>query len=171
MSRKLLLSCLFCGLGSLAIQPGEAQTGTTIPSLVGSWEFTLTPNASPTPRPPIPGLATFTSDGSVIETDTSEVVPVQISAGGPVLRSTPGHGIWRPSPVFGSLSIKFISLIANPNATLHSKKIVTMMVTLNSTLDQFSGSYSFEFVDPTGHAITTVSGTVAGQLMVHPLLP
>jgi hypothetical protein len=107
----------------------------------------------------------------VIETDTSEVIPVQISAGGPVLRSTPGHGIWQPSPVFGSLFIRFVSLVANPNATLHSKKIVAMTVTLNSTGDQFSGSYSFELVDPTGHAITTGSGAVAGQLMVHLLLP
>ena len=171
MSRKLLLSCMFCGLGSLVIQPAIAQTGTTIPSLVGSWEFSLTPNLSPTQKPPISGLATFTSDGSVIETDTSEVVPVQISAGGPVLRCTPGHGIWQPSPVFGSLLIRFVRVVANPNATLHSKKIVTMTVTLNSTGDQFSGGYSFEFVDPTGHAITTGSGTVAGQLMVHPRLP
>jgi len=171
MSQKLLLCCMLCGLNSLAIQPVAAQTATTIPSLVGSWEFTLTPNASSTSKLPISGLATFTNDGSVIETDTSEVIPVQISAGGPVLRSTPGHGIWQPSPVFGSLFIRFTSLVANPNATLHSKKIVTMTLTLNSTGDQFSGGYSFELVDPTGHAITTGSGTVAGQLMVHPLLP
>jgi hypothetical protein len=171
MSRKLLLSCMFCGLGSLAIQPVIAQTGTTTTSLVGSWEFTLTPNPSPNPSPSISGLATFTSDGTVIETDTSEVVPVQISPGGSVTRGTPGRGIWQPSPVFGSWFIRFISLMANPNATLHAKKIFTMTVALNSTADQFSGGYSFEVVDPTGRAITTGSGTVAGQLMVHPLLP
>lgn len=170
MLRNLLLSCMFCGLIALAIQPVLAQTGTPATSLAGSWEFTLTPNTSATSKPPIPGLATLTTDGSVIETDTSEVVPVPISSGR-LVSGTPGHGIWQPSPVFGSWFIRFTSLMANPNATLHAKRIVTMTVTLNSTGDQFSGGYSFEWVDPTGHAIATGSGTVAGQLMVHPLLP
>jgi hypothetical protein len=170
MSRRMLLACMFCGLGLLAIQPVVAQPATTTASLVGSWEFTLTPQVSATPKLPIPGLATFTSDGTVIETDTSDVVPVQISPGRAVF-GTPGHGIWQPSPVFGSWFIRFTSLVANPNATLHSKRVLTMTVTLNSTGDQFSGGYSFELVDPTGHAITTGSGSVAGQLMVHPLLP
>jgi len=163
MSSRTLLSLLFCGLSVLAIQPVRAQTSRTAPSLAGSWEFTLTPQISTTANSSIAGLATFTSDGSVIETDTSEVVPTR--------SMTPGHGIWQPSPVFGRWFIRFASLVANPNATLHSKRIVTMTVTLNSTGDQFSGGYTFESVDPTGHATATGSGTVAGQLMVHPLLP
>jgi hypothetical protein len=75
------------------------------------------------------------------------------------------------SPVFGSLFIRFTSLFANPDSTLHSKRIVTMTVTLNSTGDQFGGGYSFAVLDPTGRAIMTGSGTVAAQLMTHPLLP
>jgi hypothetical protein len=42
---------------------------------------------------------------------------------------------------------------------------------LDSTGDHFSGSYDFELVDPTGHAITRGSGTVTGQKIPHPLLP
>jgi hypothetical protein len=83
---------------------------------------------------------------------------------------TPGHGIWQPGPVFGMLFVQFTNLFANLNSTLHSKRIVTMTVKLNSTGDQFSGGYSFEIDDPTGHH-TGGSGTVAANLMRHPLLP
>jgi hypothetical protein len=48
---------------------------------------------------------------------------------------------------------------------------VTLTVAVNSAGDQFSGGYSFEVVDPTGHVLTTVTGTLSGQLMQHPLLP
>ena len=168
MVRKQLAG-LFCALMLQSISPVMAQTN--IPSLAGSWEFTLTPASSQPPAPAIEGLATFTTDGSMIETDGSEVVPVQTSAGGPVLRGTPGHGIWQPSPVFGQLFVRFTSLLVNPNATLRAKRILTMNLALNSTGDQFSGSYSLEIDDSTGHVLSTGSGVVKGQLMVHPLLP
>jgi hypothetical protein len=116
-------------------------------------------------------LATFTSDGTVIEPDTSEVVPIPVSTTGSIVFGTPGHGIWQPSPVFGSLFVRFTNLFTYLNSTLHSKRIVTMTVELNSTGDKFGGGYSFEIVDPTGRTITTGSGTVTANLMVHPLLP
>jgi hypothetical protein len=168
MLRKQLAG-LFCALMLQAISPVMAQSN--IPSLTGSWEFTLTPASSQPPSQAIEGLATFTTDGSMIETDASEVVPVQSSAGGPVVRGTPGHGIWQPSPVFGQLFVRFTSLLVNPNATLRAKRILTMTLALNSTGDQFSGNYSVEIDDSAGHVLSTGSGTVKGQLMPHPLLP
>jgi hypothetical protein len=119
---------------------------------------------------PVPGLATFTSDGSAVETDATEVVPMMIAAGTAVY-GTPGHGIWQPGPAVGNLFIQFISLMVNPNTTLHAKKIVTITGTLDSTGNHFSGNYHFELVDPTGHIITMGSGTVTGQRIPHPLLP
>ena len=149
-----------CGLMAFALQPMLlAQTGGTLPSLTGSWQFTEQSNSAAAAT--VSGLATFTSDGSVIETDTGEVA----------VRATPGHGIWQPGPAFGSLYIQFISLLANPNGSLHSKKTVTMLVTPNAAGDQFSGEYSFEVVDPTGHVPTTGSGIVTGQQIPHPALP
>jgi hypothetical protein len=172
MRRKLVLGCMSCGLILSAIQPLAAQT-TNPPSLAGSWQLTLIPASPPgsvPPVAPVPGLATFTSDGSVVETDATEVVPMMIAAGTAVY-GTPGHGIWQPGPAVGNLFIQFISLLVNHNATLHAKKIVTITGALDSTGNHFSGNYHDELVDPTGHIITTGSGTVTGQKIPHPLLP
>jgi hypothetical protein len=171
MRRKLVLACMSCGLILLAIQPLAAQT-TNPPSLAGSWQLTLIPASPPGSVPPVApvlGLATFTSDGSMVETDATEVVPIMIAAGTAVY-GTPGHGIWQPGPAVGNLFIQFISLV-NHNTTLHAKKIVTITGALDSTGNHFSGNFHDELVDPTGHIITTGSGTVTGQKIPHPLLP
>ena len=160
MPRKSLAAFTLCGLPLSPIQPILlAQDGK--PALVGSWEFTEKPNPSRSAGTPAEGLATFTSDGTAMESDTSETA----------LHLTLGHGIWQPSPAIGNWFIRFTSLAANPDGTLHSKRIVSMTVELNSMGDQFRGDYSLEVVDPSGRLITTGFGTVAGQLMVHPSLP
>ena len=170
MTRKRALACMCFGLMLLAIQPLAAQT--TNPSLVGSWQLTFTPN-SPTAAPsvaPTPGPATFTSDGSVVETDATEVVPVTLTTG-TAAYGTPGHGIWQPAPAVGNLYIQFLSLMLNRNATLHSRKTVTITGALDSTGDNFTGSYTYQFVNPAGAVIAVGSGTVTGQKIPHPLLP
>ena len=92
-------------------------------------------------------------------------------AAGTAVYGTPGHGIWQPGSAVGNLFIQFISLMVNPNTTLHAKKIVTITAALDSTGNHFSGNYHDELVDPTGHIITMGSGTVTGQRIPHPLLP
>ena len=155
-SRVLILIFMFvgCSLGQSAL-----------PSLAGSWEFRLTPNSNTTV---VPGLATFTTDGSVIETDSSEVISGQIL---PHTFATPGHGIWQPGPAIGNLFVQFTSIVTNSDGSLRAKKIYTMIVRLTANRTQFRGAYSFELVNPSQHSIGSGSGTVTGQLMVHPLLP
>jgi hypothetical protein len=145
----------------VALSPVIAQTAT--PTLVGSWEFTATPQTtSHAFQHTIEGLATFTSDGTVIETDTTGILG----------RVSPGHGIWQKGPIPGGyLFVRFTSLVPNLNGTLHSKQILTMFLTLNSTGDEFSGPYDFQVVSAGGDIISNGKGTVAGKLVAHPLLP
>jgi hypothetical protein len=172
MKRKLVIACMPFGLILSAIQPLAAQA-TNPSSLAGSWQLTLIPAGPPASGPPVapvPGLATFTSDGSVVETDATEVVPM-MNAAGTAVYGTPGHGIWQPGPAIGNLFIQFISLMVNHNATLHAKKTVTITGRLDSTGNHFSGNYSYELVDPAGLVIATGSGTVTAEKIPHPALP
>ena len=172
MTTKLVLAGMFSGLLLFASQPLTAQTPNQ-PPLVGSWQLTLTPNSPPVTTPPvipIPALATFTLDGSTIETDGTEVAPT-VMAGGAVVYGTPGHGIWQPGPAISNLYIQFISLMVNSHGALNAKRIVTITGAIDSTGDNFSGAYTSQIVDPTGRAITMSSGTVSGQKIPHPALP
>jgi len=171
MRQKAVIACISFGLILSAIQPLVAQSASP-PSLAGSWQLTLIAVGPPASVAVVPilELATFTSDGSVVETDATEAVPM-MTASGTTVYGTPGHGIWQPGPAVSTLFIQFISLLVNPNETLHAKKTVTITGELDSTGNRFRGNYSFELVDPTGHVIAMGSGTVSGEKIPHPLLP
>ena len=172
MRQKTLIPLIFLGLILSAARPVDAQS-TTSPSLAGSWQFTLIASTPPLSEPlvfPILALATFTADGSAVETDATEVVP-KATGLGTLVYGTPGHGIWQRGPAIGNLFIRFITLLINQNETLHAKKTVTIIGALDSTGNRFTGNYSFEVVDPTGHVIAMGSGTVTGERIPHPLLP
>ena len=103
MRWKLVLTGMSLGLILLAIQLLVAQA-TNPSSLAGSWQLTLTP-VSPFASLPVPiqSLATFTSDGSVIETDATEVIPM-MNVAGTAVYATPGHGVWQPGPAVGNFT-------------------------------------------------------------------
>jgi len=169
MKSKIVIAWLGLGAVLFALEPLTAQTP---PSLAGSWQFTLTPG-TPNPEPAIHALATFTSDGSMIETDSSEVALIispSVRLGG-ARAGTPGHGIWQAAPAVGNLYLQFISLIVNQNATLYARKTVTIFGALDSNGNNFSGTYSYVLADANGVTLGTGSGTVAGQRIPHPLLP
>src|SRR5260370_25854272 len=99
MRRKLVLVCMSVGITLSASQHLAAQVTNPL-SLAGSWQLTLIPASPPASMPPVApvlGLATFTSDGSVVETDATEAVPMMIAAGTAVY-ATPGHAISQPRP-------------------------------------------------------------------------
>jgi hypothetical protein len=166
MFTKTFLASIVCGLIAIAVQPMSAVAAT--PSLAGSWQFTLTPT-TPTPPVEVPGLVTFTTDGSAIETDGLEFVPNPASTT-PINGSTPGHGIWQPGNTPASLYVEYISLVLNTDGSLYGRNVTTMLVSLNSKGNQFSGSYT------TTQEVGTItrilsSGTVSGLLIPHVPLP
>lgn len=156
----VILVGLFTGIRPLAAQA---------PSLAGSWQLTLTPESST--EQVIHALATFTTDGSVIEADSSEIGVISPSVRSGIRPGTPGHGIWQPAPVQGNLYIQFISLIVNPIGTLYGRKTVTLYGAMDGTGNNFTGTYSYTVVDPNGVPLGSGSGTVTGQRIPHPALP
>ncbi len=169
MSRTTALAPIVCGLIAVLGQPLYMEAAG--PSLVGSWQLLLVPNTPPIPAIPIQGLATFTSDGTVIETDASQVVPGLSASGAGTTYATPGHGIWQPGPAITNLFVQFISVVANSDTSLYGKNTTTMTVALDSTGAKMRGAYTSQLVDPSGNVLKTISGTVTGQLIPHPKLP
>jgi hypothetical protein len=170
MRRTTFVASIVCGLIAFAFQARPAAAAT--PSLAGSWQFTLTPTTPPTTTPPaieIPGLATFTADGSAIETDGSEFVPFPPSTT-PIAASTPGHGIWQIANTPGTLYVEYISLVLNPDGSLSARNVTTMFLTLNTKGNQFSGTYTTD-QESGGSTKTLSTGTVSGQLIPHVPLP
>ena len=166
MKSKLIVKLAILAAFCFGVHPITAQT----PSLAGSWQLTMNSNPTAT-SPTIHALATFTPDGSVIETDSSEFALIGTSVRNATRAGTPGHGIWQPAPAVGNLFIQFVSLVVNPNGTLYGKKTVTITGAMDAGGNNFSGSYSYILADPNGSALGTGSGLVAGQRIPHPLLP
>lgn len=167
MTNRMLLSITILGLAALCAEAVPANAAS--PSLAGSWKFMLTPT-TPTPSPQIPGLATFTSDGSMIESDGLEVVvkaPSTVSGG----FNSPGHGIWQLGPSMTFYYVQYISVVVNQNGSLNSTNTTTMTLTPNSTGTAFSGTYSTQLATAMGKILKTTTGTVSGQLIPHPALP
>ena len=171
MRRSLTVFWLFAGIALVASTRGSASAQGATPSPVGAWQFELMPNAGSTTTSPIDGLISLTSDGLVIETDLGEIATSPAGATPSIAPATMGQGIWQPGPVFGRLFVRFISLTANPNATIRAKRVLTMTVAPNSRDDKFQGGYSFVIIDPAGHAISSGSGAVSGERIPHPALP
>ncbi len=168
MSKRMLFVAIFCGLIALLAQPVSLRAAA--PALTGSWQFTLT-QTSPTVTAQIPGLATFTSDGSMTETNGLELVPVVGTTATGAGHASAGHGIWQLGPSMTFFYIQYYSVVVNSNGALISTNITTMDVTPTSTGTNFSGSYTTATVNPSGITLKTVSGTVSGQLIPHPPLP
>ena len=166
MSRSLL-ACFVCGAIFAVAQ--SAPSSSNPPNLTGSWQLTLI-RAQPSTLPSmeIPGLATFTADGSVIETDGSELATAAPTA--PLYPGTPGHGIWQLANTPVTLFVEYISLVLHPNGALRGKNTTTMFLSMNSRGNQFSGTY--RTMQTSGRTTKMISsGTVRGQLIPHVQLP
>ena len=168
MTNRTLLTMTIFGLIALFALPFSVNAAA--PSLAGSWQFTLTPTSPTPPVIPIPGLATFTTDGSMIETDGLEIAVKPPSTASATFNS-PGHGIWQLGPSLTFFYVQYFSIVANKNGSLNATNNTTMNLTPDSTGTKFTGTYVTELVNPAGMILKTTSGTVAGTLIPHPALP
>ena len=171
MKTFLLLASACLGL---VVAGGDLLAQGNNSTLTGSWTLTFSPTSpTPTVSPAggFGGLATFISDGTVVETDTSQTAPSATSNATPP-PSTPGHGIWQPGGAVGTFYIRFVSLTPNKSGGVQSRKTVTITGSLDSsTGNVFHGSYNTQVTDPNGNTLSSTAGTVIGQRMLHPLLP
>lgn len=155
--RAILLSSCFILPGSLGAQSPASDLGN--PSIVGAWQITfLSPTGS---FQPIPGVMTFTSDYTVVESDAGEVVPTMIP-GSQTQYGTTGQGAWTLNSD-GEVSFKLIEVFGYPNDTLSVTGTVQFKVKLNPDGKNFFGSGNFEFVDRSGVVVATGTENLQGK--------
>jgi hypothetical protein len=169
---KSMRTCVFLGMILLAGRHLGAQT-VTPPSLVGSWQLSFVPvSPAPTavPAVQIPGLVTFTADGTLVETDATEVTP-GAAATNAATSGTPGHGIWQPGPAAGNFFIQFMSLVVNHAGVLQDRRVVTITGAIDNTGNHFAGNFESHLISPSGHVTGTTMGSFTADRLVHPALP
>jgi hypothetical protein len=107
MSSNNLAACvpllIFAALNSLIAQ-------TKGPTLVGAWEFTATPEPTTyATATSVEGLATFTSDGTVVETDTMSILGRVSSGHGIAFHINSTHCVpdWKDFLLFSSAPLEY----------------------------------------------------------------
>jgi hypothetical protein len=126
-------------------------------SLVGSWRATFTPKAGdPSQFPPLPALFTFTSDGTLVETDGGALAPVLDTYG------SPGHGVWRKVGE-RKFEMKNIILVVNADGTLFLTGTITLSVKVSPNGQTFTGEGRYAFLDPDGVDYGSGAEDISGQ--------
>jgi hypothetical protein len=143
----------------LALAYADARAQGPDHQLVGSWTATFTPiPGDPVQFAPIPALFTFTSDGTLVETDGGGLQP------SPDLKmfGSPGHGVWRKLKDH-TYEFKNVIIVINAvDATLFLTITVHMTVVLDKSGDKFKGNGTFKVVDTNGAVLIEGPENISG---------
>jgi hypothetical protein len=129
--------------------------------IVGAWKINFVSPANPPQFQPIPGVITFTSDGTVVESDGGEVAPTVIP-GVPTQYGTAGHGVWKRRDD-GEVVLKIIEVFVFGNNTLAATGTLKFTLKMDEDDDAFFGSGTFEFVDPNGNVLASGTENLEGK--------
>ncbi|MBI3951390.1 MAG: hypothetical protein HY314_13145 [Acidobacteria bacterium] len=122
--------------------------------LEGSWIATVTPTGG---QAPFKALLTFTTDGGLIQTDTSPEF------------ETPGHGEWVRTGD-RQFTIGFVNLLFDDQGEFGGTKEIRENITLNDTSDEYTGVSRVDFFDANGNLIRSTSARTQGtRIHVEPL--
>jgi hypothetical protein len=131
-------------------------------ALVGAWTANFLSVDNPPSFPPIPVLITFTSDGTLIEGDGSQVVPIPPPPDTAQIFGTTGHGVWHF--VSGNrFTIKFIQFGVNSDSSLAAQGTLEFSLELDGARNTFHGVGTFKFVDGSGNVLAEGSEDLDGK--------
>jgi hypothetical protein len=121
--------------------------------IVGAWKIKFVSPTNPPQFQPIPGVMTFTSDRTIIESDGGEVAPTVIP-GVPTQYGTTGQGVWKCGEN-GEVVLKIVEIFVFPDGTLSATGTLNFRIKLHDDGESFSGSGSYQFVDPKGNVLAS----------------
>ena len=129
--------------------------------IVGAWKIMFVSPTNPPQFQPIPGVITFTSDGTVVESDGGEVAPTVIP-GVPTQYGTTGQGVWKRD-ADGSYVLKLIEVFVFGDNTLSATGTLKFKIKVDADGDCFSGPGSFRFIDPKGNLLASGTEDLKGR--------
>ena len=136
-----------------------AQSDTARNPIIGTWEISFYSSANPPAFKPIPGLITFTSDGTVIESDGGEVAPTSTPVG--TQYGTTGQGVWQDEGEKG-IHMKLIEIFANSDNTLGARGVLRFALQVNEAKNTIAGEGNFVFYDPKGNVLANGTENIRG---------
>ena len=128
-------------------------------AIVGSWLITVT-----TPGfPPLKTLLTFTEDGNVMGTGQGDVTASRALS--------VGQGVWshQGGRTFASTFLQIS--YETQTGVLRGLVKFRLTHTLDSSGNEWSGPYKFDFLDPAGNPVFSAGGTTQAQRIKVELLP
>lgn len=144
-AKRVLAAMIICAAAVTiaAAQRGDGsfQPQAKKPDLTGAWLVDVTPQGQGAP-PPFKALASFHSDGTLVETESDTLIPPFI---------TPGHGVWEKvrNGVF-AFKILFLTFDGQGNFTGTAKVHGTIFIDGGSP-DQYTSPATVEFFDADGN--------------------
>jgi hypothetical protein len=151
-----LLSAAVGAVALLQIVDVGGANASGQPSIVGSWQLTVTPPSGP----PHPALITFARDGTLTAAD----VPVQPAPPGAAFRvlvTSGGHGAWRATGD-GAARFTVAFLATDENGTLLGRLALAGTATLGRARQTVDAQFTVTFTDPAGDVISSGQGTLHG---------
>lgn len=135
------VAVLLFGLGQL---PLVAQSGKEGPTLIGTWQTSVTPRNCSTGTPfatAFPGILTFNQGGTMTGTSTA---------------LTSVYGVWKRQPGRHEYSFSSISLRYTAEGVFLGTKKIVQNVTIGDNSDTFTSTG--EFIDTDASGATVAAG-------------
>jgi hypothetical protein len=130
-----------------------ARDGAACPTLVGTWQVTISPDGGPS----FQAVNIFLADGNSIEFDNSNPPGTQTIAAGPWQKTGPSD-----------YSMLEINQVFDPQGNFAGTVQVTATITLDDKGSQFTSKFQVTVQDPDGNTVFQGSGTAMGKRLAIP---
>ena len=131
ISMSVAAAAMFLTFALVSVETGFAQANAGKNALVGTWLVQLTPQSNDPTNPPSQELMTFSSGGTIVESNNFPFSVLGLSAG-------PGHGTWSFDGE-QQYPFTFIKFLFSPAGTAAGTLRVSGTLTYSKSDDTWSG--------------------------------
>lgn len=136
----VIITAAIATIAGAQYDANEYGTKTKKADLTGTWLVDVHPQGEGAP-PPFKALATFHSDGTLVETESDTLIPPFI---------TPGHGVWEKVRT-NEFAFKIVFLTFDGQGNFTGTAKVTGMIFTNGGPDQYNSPSTVQFFDADGN--------------------